>query len=376
METDIRIIIPYNLQYFAKDGPGGEKTEDATAKKLKDAREEGQVAKSKELTSAVELITLFIMLKLFIGSIGTNLMNTFMLVYNKIPDVVIDSGGGFTLTVFEYLMRNVLVRTLMIAAPIFIIGCIVSFIISLYQVKWKLTLKPLQPKLNKFNPITGFKRILSKDSIFELVKSIAKIMIILIVAYNCVKENADTLFILYDIPLLQAIGLFGNIAINMGLKISFVYLIIGFADYIYQKRKFSEDMKMTKQEVKEEYKNSEGSQEVKSRQRQKMREVSRRRMMQDVPTADVIITNPTHLAIAVRYESGAQSAPVVVAKGEDYLAQKIKEVAKENSIEIVENKPLARALYATVEIGKEIPPELYQAVAEVLAYVYGLKNKV
>ncbi len=155
---------------------------------------------------------------------------------------------------------------------------------------------------------------------------------------------------------------------------SIVYLVIGLADFIYQKHKFNEDMKMTKQEVKDEYKNTEGDPQIKGRQRRKMQEVSQKRMMQDVPKADVVITNPTHFAVALKYEAKVSSAPVVLAKGEDYLAQKIKEVARENKIEIVENKPLARMLYHNVDVGAEIPPELYQAVAEVLAAVYKAKN--
>ena len=158
------------------------------------------------------------------------------------------------------------------------------------------------------------------------------------------------------------------------MKISLVYLIVGFADFIYQKYRFNEDMKMTKQEVKDEYKNTEGNPEIKGRQRQRMREASRRRMMQDVPKADVVITNPTHLAVAIKYEPEVNRAPIVLAKGEDFMAQKIREAAKENNIKIIENKPLARMLYANVDIGGEIPPELYQAVAEILAMVYNTRQ--
>lgn len=179
---------------------------------------------------------------------------------------------------------------------------------------------------------------------------------------------------MYDLGLNQAVALVGTLIINTGIKISIVYLVIGLADFIYQKHKFNEDMKMTKQEVKDEYKNTEGDPQIKGRQRRKMQEVSQKRMMQDVPKADVVITNPTHFAVALKYEAKVSSAPVVLAKGEDYLAQKIKEVARENKIEIVENKPLARMLYHNVDVGAEIPPELYQAVAEVLAAVYKAKN--
>jgi flagellar biosynthetic protein FlhB len=166
----------------------------------------------------------------------------------------------------------------------------------------------------------------------------------------------------------------GEIIIDVCLKVSLVFVVLGLADYLYQRHKFNKEMKMTKQEVKDEYKNTEGDPQIKGRIRQKMREVSQRRMMQDVPKADVVITNPTHFAVAIRYDAEVSKAPIVVAKGEDYLALKIKEVAKENHVEIVENKPLARMLYHNVDIGAEIPPELYQAVAEVLAMVYHMKN--
>ena len=273
------------------------------------------------------------------------------------------------------LMSDALIQILIVCVPFFAFGFVVTALISVIQVGWKVTGKPLQPKFDKFNPINGFKRIFSKDSIFELVKSILKIFVIVYVAYTSIRGHAQDIFILYEIPLMQAIMLCGTVIINAGLKISLVYLVIGLADFIYQKYRFNEDMKMTKQEVKDEFKNTEGNPEIKGRQRQRMREASRRRMMQDVPKADVVITNPTHFAVAIKYDAETSKAPVVLAKGEDYLAQKIKEAAREHHIEIVENKPLARMLYANVDIGQEIPPELYQAVAEILAMVYNMREK-
>jgi FlhB HrpN YscU SpaS Family. len=176
--------------------------------------------------------------------------------------------------------------------------------------------------------------------------------------------------------LYQGMALIGDLVLDLGLKISLIYLLIGLADYIYQKIKFKKEMRMTKEEVKEEFKQTEGDPQVKRKIRSKMMEVSRRRMMQQVPEADVVITNPTHLAVAIKYDKDVADAPVLLAKGADYLALKIKEIAKEHNIEIVENKPLARMLYYNVEIGAEIPPELYQMTAEVLAYVYKLKGKI
>ncbi len=371
---DTNLFFEINLQWFAKDGEGGEKTEPATAKKLRDAREEGKVAKSKELTAAFDLIVLFLVLKVFISFVAEKLLNSFSYIYNLIPDFVEMNAKDVSAQAVGTLISNVLLQIIIVCAPFFIFGLVVTLVISIYQVGWKVTTKPMMPKLNKFNPINGFKRMFSSESLFELLKSILKIVLIIYIAYSSIKDEADNLFILYEIPLTQAILLTGTIVLDTGLKISIAYLVIGIVDYIYQKHKFSEDMKMTKQEVKDEYKNTEGNPEIKGRQRQRMREVSQRRMMQDVPKADVVITNPTHYAVAIKYDAETAKAPVVLAKGEDYLAQKIKEAAKEHQVEIVENKPLARMLYANVDIGQEIPPELYQAVAEVLAMVYNMKN--
>lgn len=212
-------------------------------------------------------------------------------------------------------------------------------------------------------------------TLVSLIKQVVILVVIFIVVYNKLKSRMSDIYMLYDIPLISAIMLLGDIIFDIGTVICVIYTIIGIADYVFEKRKFRKDMMMTKQEVKDEWKNTEGNPEVKNKIRQKMSEASRRRMMQAVPEADVVITNPTHFAVALKYEQNKGKAPVVVAKGEDYLAAKIKEAARENNIEIVENKPLARMLYYNVELDEEIPPELYQAVAEVLAFVYNIKNK-
>lgn len=367
-------ILHYNLQWFAKDGEGGEKTEPATAKKLKDARDEGKVAKSRELNSAFDLIVLFLYLKIFVSFVGGKFIDIFSYIYENMPDFVKINEGGLSVQAAAGLIASVTLKSLIIMLPFMAFGFVVTLLVSIVQVGWKVSTKPMKPELSKLNPLNGFKRIFSKDSLFELVKSILKIVIIIYIAYTSIKDNANDLFALYDLGLNQAVALVGTLIINTGIKISIVYLVIGLADFIYQKHKFNEDMKMTKQEVKDEYKNTEGDPQIKGRQRRKMQEVSQKRMMQDVPKADVVITNPTHFAVALKYEAKVSSAPVVLAKGEDYLAQKIKEVARENKIEIVENKPLARMLYHNVDVGAEIPPELYQAVAEVLAAVYKAKN--
>ena len=271
---------------------------------------------------------------------------------------------------------SAMLRILVTMAPFLAVGFLVAFATNLIQVKWSPTTKPLQPKFNKLNPVNGFKRFFSINSLVELVKSILKIGLIAYVVYSYLKDNMPPLFLFYDMSLNQGILQIGQLVVNLGMRISLFYMIIALADYIYQKVKFKKDMKMTKQEVKDEYKNQEGDPQIKGKQRQRMQEASRRRMMQQLPQADVVITNPTHYAVAIKYDPELYDAPYVVAKGADYLAQKIKESAKENHIEIVENKPLARMLYANVDIGSVVPPELYQAVAEVLAFVYHLQGKV
>lgn len=361
--------LPYHLQFFAE---GADKTEEPTAKKLSDARKEGQVARSKELITASGLATFFIVLKVFIGYIGENFLNNIYKIYNNIDKF---SREEVTITAISNILKDAILTIIMISIPVFITTVIISFVVILYQVKWKVSGKAMQPKFSKLNPVNGLKKLISKDKIVELLIELVKIVIVSYLAYSTLKNEWKTLLLLYDLKLEQAILLIGNLAINFGLKASMVFLIIGIGDLFYQKIKFRKDMRMSKQEVKDEYKNTEGDPLIKSKIRAKMREVSQRRMMQALPTADVVITNPTHLAAAIKYDKTTSEAPILIAKGADYLAQKIKEVAKENHIEIVENKPLARMLYYNVEIGAEIPQELYQMTAEVLAYVYGLKNK-
>lgn len=363
-----------NLQFFAKDGEGGEKTEPATQKKLTDARKEGKVAKSRELNSAFGLLVLFLCLRIFIAYVGENLLGIFPFIYGNMSDFVRINEGGMSAKAASAVLIPVIIRWLLTVLPFFVFGLVVTTLVCIVQVGWTVSAKPMQPKLSKFNPINGFKRMFSKETFMELLKSVAKVGIIVYIAYSSIRDEADTLFVLYELELNQAVALVGSIIFDVGLKISVFYLVLGIADWAYQKWKFRDEMKMTKQEVKEEYKNTEGDPQIKGRQRQKMREVSQRRMMQAVPQADVVITNPTHLAVALKYDE-SHDAPYVVAKGADYVALKIKEIAKENGVEIVENKPLARMLYHNVDIGAMIPHELYKTVAGILVAVFQKQNR-
>ena len=361
-----------NLQFFASN-EGGEKTEEPTAKKIKDARTEGQVAKSTELVVGISLITVFIILKVFVGNMSESFQEIFKEYFGFISQY---KKENFTIGIALGLIRSSLLHVIVIGTPIFLSAIASGILVNVLQVKWEITTKPLMPKLDKFNPINGFKRIFSKDKIFDLVKEVIKISVILYVAYTTLRDKWEIVLSFYDYSLMNSIEIIGDLIISLGLKISVIFVIIGVGDFIYQKFKFKKDLMMTKQEIKDEYKQTEGDPQIKSRIRGKMQEAARARMMQNLPQADVVITNPTHLAVAIKYDKEENSAPVVIAKGADYVAAKIKEVAKEHDIVIVENKPLARMLYHNVDIGSEIPQELYQMVAEILVYVYGVKNKI
>lgn len=365
--------LSYNLQLFAKEGQDGEKTEEPTAKKLEDARKKGQVMRSTEVVTAATLLVFFLMLKVFVGFIGNRFISSFHKTLGSIGDY---TSEPFNTNMARTIIRSSLWDIVVAAFPMMIAGFVVTIVSILFQVKWKVTTEPLKPKFDKFNPVSGMKRLFSKDKIMDLLKSTAKVIILAYVVYSYLKDQWPLIFKMYSYTLPQAIAVIGDTVISVGIRISLFFAAIAVFDLFYQKWKFHQDMMMSKQEVKDEYKNSEGDPKIKSQQRQRMQQASQRRMMQDLPNADVVITNPTHLAVAIRYDKEAHEAPVVVAKGADYLAQKIKDVARANAVGIVENKPLARMLYHNVEIGAEIPPELYQMVAEVLAYVYSLQGRV
>lgn len=362
-------MLELNLQFFAKDGPGGEKTEPATAKKLQDVRKDGQTAKSKELITAISLMSLFILIKIYVGVAGQKFTEAFKNIYGTFQKVADSSDNGMRMADAVSSVREVLMSSISIAVPIFIVAVVVGVLCNSLQQKWMVTAKPLQPKMSKISPASGFKRIFSFRQLFELIKSIAMMLVIGIMSYVTIKDKVNILLTFYDISLNAALETVGDIIVDLGIKISAVFLIIGFVDLIYQKFKFKNDNMMTKQEIKDEYKNTEGDPQVKGQIRRKMAEISRRRMMEQLPEADVVITNPTHFAVALKYEPDSGKAPVVIAKGADYLAFQIKDKARECNIEIVENKPLARMLYHNVDIGMEIPPELYQVVAEILAKI-------
>ncbi len=369
---EMRYALRYDLQLFAND-EGGEKTEEPTAKKIDDSRKEGSVAKSQEISSVAHLAALFLCLKVFMRFTSNRLMNVFSHFYREF-DVKI--GSGFDDVMIWQILLDAILYFMITAAPYALASLVIGFFAQKLQFKWMITAKPLKPKFSKINPLSGFKRLFNKEKLVELLLSLVKIAVFSAVIYSVIKDNAGIFVTAYDLTIPECLSILFDIVMEIGIKICFAYLIIAFADLLYRRWKHKKDLKMTKQEIKDEYKNSEGDPQVKGQQKQRMRQAAQRRMMQAVPEADVVITNPTHFAVALKYDNTISTAPVVVAKGADYLAFKIRDIALEHDVDVVENKPLARMLYSNVELGDEIPPELYQAVAEVLAYVYQLHNKV
>jgi flagellar biosynthetic protein FlhB len=357
---------PIDLQLFA-----GEKTEKATLKRRRDARERGQVFRSLEMNSAIILLVAFSALKLTLPSVLNNLKKIY---------IELLSGNSYIDQVFSYqgigkLASDVTMIVGTAIAPFLITSLVAGLAINYGQVGFLFTTKTIEPKLSKINPLEGFKRIFSKRSLVDLVKAIIKLAIIGSIVYTEIKKNVGNIGLWYTGNLFGTINLLGNSVFNLAIKIGIILLIFAILDYGYEWWRYELDLMMTKQEVKDEYKLMEGDPQVRSRIRAKQRELGMRRMMQEIPKADVVITNPTHYAVALSYNPD-DDAPVVVAKGQGFLALKIKEVAQRNGIVITENKPLAKALFTSTDVGQMIPSELFHAVAEVLAYVYNLKGKI
>ena len=350
---------------FASD----DKTEEPTAKKLSDAKRKGQIPRSKDVGLAAGMIACTLVLIIISGLIGTTMC-----------DVLIDSlQEGILQDVTELsastIMFNLIVKAAVCILPVVLPIMIISIAANVAQTGFLLTGEPLKPSLGKLNPISGFKNMFSKKSLADLVKNLLVVIIISLIAYLFIKENYDKILNIANVYLPSLGGELQSLIVKIFAEITLIMVILAIIDYVVQRRFFMKDMRMTKQEIKDEYKQMEGDPKVKGKIKQKQREMASRRMMESVADATVVITNPTHLAIAIKYEDGKMEAPKVVAKGADLIALKIKEVAKENEVPIMENKPLARMLFEQVEIDDEVPQEMYQAVAEILAMVFSLNNK-
>ncbi|MFA5699793.1 MAG: flagellar biosynthesis protein FlhB [Desulfuromonas sp.] len=346
---------------------GQERTEEATSKRRDDFRKKGQVAQSKEVNTALLLAASILLWYFYAETFWGNLTNLIEhLLYN---------AGTFFITPKSVvqLLLFVLWRMAGLIMPLLFLVLVVGFLSSFVQIGWLVTSKPLMPDFSKLDPVKGAARFVSKRSLVELLKSLAKVLLVGYVAYSTLAGEFERALKLVDMEVISTLGYVGDVALSVLLKACGVMLLLALLDFLFVRWEMEEKMKMTKQEQKEEFKESEGDPHLKSRIRALQQEMARGRMMAEVPTADVVITNPTHLSIAIRYDNEKMDAPVVVAKGAEELAFKIRKVAKEHDVPLVENVNVARALYA-VDIGDVIPESMFKAVAEILAYVYGLKR--
>lgn len=348
---------------------GQEKTEKPTGKRRRDARKDGNLFQSKDAVTVVMLFGVFYMIRMTLPSIYRTMRDVMLRYFSMVGNSDPFSEGP---NIYVYMVVSILKCSL----PLLLMSLLLGFLGHGIQTRFNLTFKPLRPKFSKLNPITGIKRLFGIKKLVDLAKNLIKIGLLLALLYGLLKDDMIEISRMFDMPILLSTSRMLQMVFDLVKRVCLAFAIVAFFDYLYQRWDYENNLKMTKQEVKDEYKNAEGDPQIKGKIRSKMQEASRRRMMQDVPKADVVITNPTHYAVAIRYDAETGSAPVVLAKGADLVAQRIKEIARENHVEIVENKPLARMLYANVDIGQEVPPELYQAVAEVLAMVYKMQGKI
>lgn len=358
-------ILRLDLQFFS-----GEKTEKATPKKRQEARRKGQVAKSQDVNTAITLFLMFLSLMFFGSYIFHQMLRLFTTTFTDYLTFELTEENTYML------FQTYMFHSAKMIAPLFVVAIIAGIVSNYLQVGFLFSTEPLKMKLEKINPIQGFKRIYSIRALVELLKSILKILFVGAVAFLVLYFRFEELLTLPQMTVEDAFVFVAKLTVQLGLFASGALLFIAILDYSYQKYDFEKSIRMSKQDIKDEYKKTEGDPLIKSRIKQKQREIAMRRMMEEVPKADVVITNPTHYAIAIKYDEQKMDAPFVVAKGTDFLAQKIKEIAKAHDVVTVENKPLARALYNQTEIGDAIPEEFFKAVAEIIAYVYRLKQKV
>jgi flagellar biosynthetic protein FlhB len=347
------------------------KTEDPTPRKLEEARKRGQVVNSREVTNFLMILSLaFIIFWVFPYSSK----NTLFLLKGFVENVHnIDISGSNFIQLLSHTINKVLLYSILPLAFLVIIAMISSFVQQEGQIN--LSFDPITPDLSKLSPLAGLKRMFSMKSLVEFIKGIIKISIVAVILYFAIMANTKHLLSYIHFSPMMIVEKIYSIINNLLLYVCMFLFVIAVIDYTYQRFEHMKSLRMTKQEIKEEYKDTEGSPEIKQKLRQLRAEKAKNRMVADVPKADVVVTNPTHYSIALKYDSDKMSAPKVVAKGQDNIALKIREIAKEHDIPLVENKPLARALFDNVDVGEEVPVEHYEAVAAVISYVYKLKGK-
>jgi len=347
---------------------GQERTEEATPKRREEAREKGRVGKSREVPSAAILFASLIYFYFNSSGLLQKLISLVSSIFRSVGQTAV------TVDNIPHLLNGLMFDVFMILLPLFAVIFLISILANVAQVGFLLSAQAVQPQFSKINPLNGFKRLFSLNSFVELVKNILKMLTIALVAYSVVKKEVEGFMLLSDQTVWEFLVYIGTIIFRILLTTGWVLLVLALFDFLYQRWEYEKGLKMTKQEIKDEMKNSEGNPLIKSRIKRLQREMARRRMMAAVPKADVVITNPTHLAVAVKYDRDKDVAPRVVAKGAGFIAEKIREIAGKNDVPLVENKPLAQVLYKMVDVNGVIPENLYRSVAEVLAYIYNLRR--
>ncbi|MEW5785288.1 MAG: flagellar biosynthesis protein FlhB [Bacillota bacterium] len=346
----------------------GDKTEEPTPHRLREARRKGQVFKSMELSAAINVVgvmALFILMGSLVFRGFQNIFLTFM------GDMLAFPIGAENAQV---VYREALRSYFQMVGPVFIAALVLGVASNLSQVGFLATATQMAPQLNRLNPLEGLKRIFSKRALFELVKSLLKIVIVGSVTFFFIRGKLTEMLVLINQSAADCIQVFWRVMTGLGIRVGLVFLVLAFFDYLFQRHEYKTSLKMSRKEIKDEYKQLEGDPLIRSKIREKQRALARQRMLQDVSQADVVITNPTELAVALRYRADQDNAPRVLAKGAAVLAQRIREIARENDIAVVENPPVAQMLWKHSAVGEEIPLDLYQAVAEILAAVYRMQE--
>ena len=347
----------------------GERTEQATPRRREELRQKGQVARSMEISAAAGLIASLLALRFTAGGVLEGFQQLVNYSFSHA------TKGDLTGAALQATALTATLAFFKMVGPVVCAAALGGLIGGVSQVGFMVSLYPLQPQFNKLNPLTGLARLFSIQAVAGFSKALLKALIVGVTIYTFLKANLAQVVGLSGLDLISIASIMGGLMWGLLIRTAAALAIIAALDYTFQKFQFEKTNRMSKQDVKEEYKRTEGDPMIKARRRQRHREMARQRMMQDVPQATVVITNPTHIAVALRYEPEKSPAPTVIAKGERLIAQKIKEIARQHRIPVIENKPLARALNKATKVGDQIPPDLYQAVAEVLAFVYKMSGQ-
>jgi flagellar biosynthetic protein FlhB len=353
---------------MAEEQPSGERTEAPTAKRRDDFRKKGQVAQSKEVQTAALFTLMLLFWLLFAPYFWESIRELMTAIWRNSGEYAITASS------LMHLVHYLAGAMAKILFPLFLVALVTGFFASVFQIGWLLTAKPLTPDFTKLDPIKGMGRFFSKRSLLEVVKSLLKVGLIGWIAFSTVAGEFDKALLLTGMEVEETVRYLARTAALVMAKVAALMIFLAALDFAFVRWEMEEKMKMTKQQQKEEMKQTEGDPHIKSKIRSIQQQMARRRMMAAVPEADVIITNPTHIAVAIKYEPGKMEAPVLLAKGQELVAEKIREIAREHNIPLVENPPVARLLHQRVDIGQSIPEELFKAVAEILAYVYSLKG--